>query len=347
MRSKIHVTESKQCVGSAHGSDRSPRYGIQHILVCVDSSPSAAICIDYALSLATVFDSAVTFMYVMQHHDDRFGPHTTDVLGWEFFRQEAQARLERLENEAVQRSGRNIDIRLEQGNPGERIDALSRELGADLVVLGSHELSDDRSRGLGRTARHVLAVGHRSVLIARGRSVRPSFIPPKRILVPLDGSLRTESVLPTAESIARAHGAQLVLIHVVAEPLPTCVLATPEDLQLARELATRLEVRAIRYLETLNQHLEYDELLVDKQVARQTDKRQFLVDVMETEKIDLVVLSAQGCTCNIARPFGSVTTHLLSHSNVPLLVIRDPQMSEFRYDERASLMHGTYLPEYV
>ncbi|MDZ4729593.1 MAG: universal stress protein [Xanthomonadales bacterium] len=350
MNTKAQVTHPAEEKELFHTSDPSPRHGIQHILVCLDGATDSAICIASALSLANTFDSTVTLVHVMQHHDDGFGPHTTDALGWEITRQEAKARLEQVQQEAAQKSGRRIGVRLEQGAPAKRIVALSRKLGSDLVVLGSHEQSDHPTWQLGCTAQQVLAASRSSVLIARGNGAPPTFVPPKRILVPLDGSPRTESVLPTAEIIAQVHGAQLVLVHIVAEPLRTGILSTPEDLQLARDLATRLEAQASRYLEALRHHVGFDKTQVVTHVERQPDKRQFLVELAAREKIDLIVLSAHGATCNPARPFGSMTAHLLTHSKVPLLILQDLPKSELpchsESGERyAPPLRGTYPPD--
>ncbi len=319
--------------------------GIRHILVCVDRSPSSELCLAYALSLANTFDSMVTLLYVMRPpREDGVGPQTTDALGWEIARQEAGGYLERLEKEATRRSGRQIGVRLEQGCPAERIVAVTRELGADLAVIGSYGESGEAAWGLGSTAQHVLATARSSVLvIARGRglasvrgrdgAVAPSFASPKRILVPLDGSQRSESVLPTAAGIATTHGAELLLLHIVAEPLPTGVLVASEDVALARELATRLESRATGYLEGLRDKVSHEAPSVRTLVARQADMRQSLLELVEKERIDLVVLSAHGSTCNAARPFGSVTDYLLTHLTVPVLVLQDLPESELRHQE--------------
>jgi nucleotide-binding universal stress UspA family protein len=327
--------------------------GIRHILVCVDRSPSSELCVAYALSLASTFDSTVTLLYVMRPpHEDRVGPQTTDALGWEIARQEASAYLERLETEASRSSGRRINVRLEQGRPAERIVAVTRELGADLAVFGSHGESGEAAWSLGSTAQHVLATARSSVLIARGSAVAPRFASPKRILVPLDGSLRTESVLPTAAGIATAHGAELLLVHVVAEPLPTGVLVASEDVALARDLSARLESRAATYLQGLRDKLGHEAPSVRTLVTREADTRQSLIELAERERIDLVVLSAHGSTCNAARPFGSVTECLLQHSTVPLLVLQDLPESELRRaqevdaDPRAApLLRSSYPPE--
>lgn len=352
MKTEHAVTEHKERRKQRRASKRKTGHGIQHIMVCLDGTASADTRIAYAVSLATIFGSEITLMHVIPHHDDGNSPHKTDALGWEIARQEASARLERLEQEATLNSGRKIDIRLEQGRPAERIVALSRELGADLVVLGSPSHCDDLSWETGRTAQKVLAAARSSVLIVRGKEAFPTFVPPRRILVPLDGSHRTESVLPTAEKVAGAHGAQLVLVHVVEEPSRNAILTVPEDLELARDLATRLEAQASQYLEALRHRVSYHETLVDTQVGRQADTRQFLVELSARENIDLVILSAHGCNCTNARPFGSVTAHLLAHSRVPLLILQDIQDSGLQSDGESDHGHaeplrGTHPQEIV
>jgi nucleotide-binding universal stress UspA family protein len=159
------------------------------------------------------------------------------------------------------------------------------------------------------------------VLVARAAAPAASVVAPQHILVPLDGSLRTESVLPTAARIAKAHGAEMVLVHVVTEPLQTAMLHAG-DLELARELARRVELRAKRYLEHVRDRLPRD-TRVRTRVSRHVDEQQALLEISAQERIDLVVLSAHGSVCNPTRPFGSVTHHLLAHSTVPLLVLQD------------------------
>lgn len=308
--------------------------GIRRVLVCLDRSPFSEVCLPYALCISKTFGSAITLLHVLESQHERSGPrsgpHSTDAVGWEISRREANEYLERVERRATELSGQRVDVRLEQGQPAERITALARELGANLTVLGSHGEGGVAAWNLGSTVQQVLAVARGSVLVARSISPAPTAVSPRRILVPLDGSLRTESVLPTAARIAKAHGAELVLVHVVEEPQPTAVLVAPEDLSLARELATRLESHAREYLDHIRDQLAKEGSSVRSVVIRRVDRHQALLEIAQREEVGLVVLSAHGATCNAARPFGSVTTHLLAHSVVPLLVLQDLPEPELR-----------------
>jgi nucleotide-binding universal stress UspA family protein len=309
-------------------------HAIRRILVCIDRSALSEACLQQAIAVSTSLGSAITLLHVMQPPHERPGEHATDVVEWEIARQEASSFLERLAREGATASEQHVDTRLEQGHPAERITAVAQELDADLAVLGSHGKRGKAAWTLGSTALQALAVARGSVMIARPNLAGDGAVSPKRLLVPLDGSLRAESVLPTAARIAKKHGASLVLVLVVREPVPTAVLHSQEDLEAARILANRLEANGKGYLEGLGDHLVREGASVRTLVLRHTDERQCILDLSQREGTDLIVLSAHGATCNSELPFGSVTTHLLTHSVVPLLVLQDLRDSSLRGRER-------------
>jgi nucleotide-binding universal stress UspA family protein len=322
---------------------------MRRILVCLDRSACSEACLPLAVSLARVFGSSVTLLYV-QPAEEHSGMRITDPLGWEVSRREALAYLDPLARNMSKALGISIDTRIEQGRPAECITAIAREIGADLTVIAGHGEGGVAAWNLGSTAQQILATSRGSLLIARATLPSPSVTTPKRILVPLDGSLRTESVLPTVARIANAYGAEMLLVHVVVEPLPTAVLHT-EDLDLARDLAARLEARAKRYLEHLRARLP-PAARVRTLVSRHVDERQSLIEIAGQEQADLMVLSAHGSVCNPTRPFGSVTHHLLSHSTVPLLVLQDlsePELERIGEDadeQSAPPLRSSYPPEH-
>jgi nucleotide-binding universal stress UspA family protein len=219
--------------------------------------------------------------------------------------------------------GRPVEIRLEQGHPAERIVGVAREVRADLTILGSHGQGGMAEWNLGSTVQQVLAVAGGSVFIAHETPGSSGFLNPQRILVPLDGSIRTESVLPTAARIASTYGAELLLVHVVAEPVTSQILRAGEDLELAGEIARRLELSAAKYLANLRTRLAHEVSSVRTRVVRHANIGQCLLEIAREEHTDLVVLSAHGVACDPSRPYGSVTAHVLTHAHVSLMVIQD------------------------
>jgi nucleotide-binding universal stress UspA family protein len=303
---------------------------IRRILVCIDGSPFSESCLQHAVSISKSLGGAITILHVMEPAHERSGVQTTDLLDWEVARQQAAHYLERLKQEGTKALGAPIETRLEQGHPAERITAVARELETDLTVLASRGERGEAEWSLGSTVQQVLAVAGGSVLVVRSSEAVPSAVFPKRLLLPLDGSLRAESVLPAAVRIASPLGAELLLAFVVPEPVATAVLRTPEDLDLARHLASRLETGAKRYLQGLRDQLVRAGASVRTLVLRSPDERRALLELSRKEHSDLIVVSAHGSTCNPALPCGSVTAHLLAHSGVTLLVLQDLRDSEPR-----------------
>jgi nucleotide-binding universal stress UspA family protein len=108
---------------------------------------------------------------------------------------------------------------------------LARELAADLTVIATHGEGGLGAWNLGSTAQQVLALAPSAVLVVPARASQQRSASVKRIMVPLDGSLRTECVLPPVAQLARVHGVGSA-VHVVTEPQPA-VLSTAEDPALA------------------------------------------------------------------------------------------------------------------
>lgn len=242
--------------------------------------------------------------------------------------------LEGFEKNARAASQRPVATRLDQGRAAERIAVTARDVDADLVVLGSHGEGDLPAINLGSTAQQVLSLTRSSLLLARAPGSAQERFAPERILVPLDGSPRTESTIPTVARLAKQSGAEVLLAHVVLDPLPTEVLRDADDLNLARELATRLESHARSYLSRIAENLGRDVDRVRSVVLRNTDQPQMLLELLEMEHVDLVMLSAHGATCNRERAFGSVTTHLLAYGPVPVVVLQDLSEDDLHATER-------------
>jgi nucleotide-binding universal stress UspA family protein len=301
------------------------------------------------VALAKTFGSAVTLAHVMEPPHERAGFQANDVLGWEISRQEAQGYLAKLGETVTRALGRPVDTRLEQGRPAERLVDLARELGADLSVLGSRGEGGGAALTLGSTVQQVLALARSSIFIAHSSSTVPPTVTPTRILVPLDGSPRTESVLPAVARIASTYGAEILLVHIVQEPLPTALLRSPDDMDVARRLAQRLESGARRYLDDLGRQLAHEVDAVRTLVVRGANEYQSLLEISQNERTDLMVLSAHGSGCDSTQSFGSVTAYLLTHSTIPLLVLQDLPAKELhpvtQGSEKPPSLRASYAPE--
>jgi nucleotide-binding universal stress UspA family protein len=194
-----------------------------------------------------------------------------------------------------------------------------------LIVLGTHGEHRPGACGIGSTARNVLERGGGSVLlvpISTATARTPHY---QRILVPLDGSSWSESVLPFAARLAHATDAELILAHVV--PMPELTETDPleaEDFELRERVVARNERVARSYLDRVRRYVAERGLKVRALTLRGDDVRSSLINLIGNENVDLVVFSARGHGCNRVSdvPYGNVAAYLVTHSHVPMLIVR-------------------------
>ena len=116
----------------------------------------------------------------------------------------------------------------------------------------------------------------------------------KRILVPLDGSLRAERALPLAADLARAGSGEVILASVVTEPT---YLRREEDQPPTAEavLAGERET-AMRSLEDVSQRLELAGVTTQMEVRVAPTVAPALLDIIQTVHADLVIMCSHGRT---------------------------------------------------
>jgi nucleotide-binding universal stress UspA family protein len=293
---------------------------VRHLLVCLDRSPFSDSCLHQARFIAEAFGSKITLLNVMPSSQGKSEASRADALEWQIGKREMAQYLADTRDSLGSLPG-EVLTELTQGYPAEQIVAMGREIGADLTILSSRGESGEDGCELGSTAQHVFALAPGSVLLAQPTGA--AHVPPRRFMVALDGSTRSECVLPLVAELARHNGAEVVLVHVVTDPTPTAVLSEADDVRLAHSLASRVQANAERYLSRVRATLLREVPLVQTLVLLRAEERQALLDVAAQEGADMLVLTAHGSTCNVERAFGSVASYLLAHAQLPVFVFQD------------------------
>ncbi|HEY7022710.1 MAG TPA: universal stress protein [Ktedonobacterales bacterium] len=142
----------------------------------------------------------------------------------------------------------------------------------------------------------------------------------KRILVPLDGSLRAERALPLAADLARAGSGEVILASVVTEPT---YLRREEDQPPTAEavLAGERET-AMRSVEDVSQRLELAGVTTQMEVRVAPTVAPALLDIMQMVHADLVIMCSHGRTGFQRWTLGSVAQKITRQATVPTLVLR-------------------------
>ncbi len=147
----------------------------------------------------------------------------------------------------------------------------------------------------------------------------------KRILVPLDGSLRAERVLTVVARLARAVDGTVILLRVVGIPsVYNSFMYGPYVAQppmIAQETMDAEQTKAEAYIEVARQSTQLAEVNVETKVVMGATSVT-IQDIASEEHIDLIAMCSHGDTGFRRWALGSVALRVSRTSQVPVLVLR-------------------------
>lgn len=146
----------------------------------------------------------------------------------------------------------------------------------------------------------------------------------RHVLVPTDGSTRSQKAAKAAVALARALGARITGIHVVAEGVPTAFSGAKlyGSGVLGREYRNLVKRKVQALLDRIGQRaaaagVPYRPL---RRVAREPWRA--ILGAARSSRCDLIVMGSHGRGSVTTVLLGSQTAKVLAHSKIPVLVCR-------------------------
>lgn len=303
--------------------------GTTRVLACVDDASSASAVAAHSLAVASSLGLEVTLGRVVESQDRFHSP--ADPIEWQLRNRRLRRDLERMAEECglTSRQGSVLLV----GKPAEEFSSWARQNGATLLAVASRDARE--KAGLGSTAQRLLDRGDASLLLVPPMPVSGK-VRYRHIMVPIDGSARAESVLPVAQRIARAHGSELMLVHVVPRVEIMDVAHTPHVRQLRQEIDGHNLRRARMHLDALRTRVQGAGLKARIITSGPADARSELRHIANHEDVDLVVMSSHGWTGLREVSCGSVTQYFALNCSAPLLIVRPNLVCGSRQERRSS-----------
>lgn len=295
----------------------------ERVLVPLDGSALAASVLPHVARIAPAGAQTLLLRVLEQNVEATLN----DPLEWRMRRDVAEVYLE----DVARRIGLETQLqplsRVEEGCAAERILAVAREWDAQLIALCSHGAGGLNAWNLNSVAFKVAQRSGTSLLLVRG--YQPSSEGPdgtlepesyRRILVPMDGSLRAEHVLGAADAIASGVGATIVLAHVVQPPRYIHRRSGSEIESTVDGAIDRFVAEAQSYLDEVAAGLQS---ATEVRVLRNRDPAAALHALAADEGVDLVLVSAHGQSGQRFWPQGGLATSFILHGTTTLLVLQD------------------------
>jgi nucleotide-binding universal stress UspA family protein len=142
----------------------------------------------------------------------------------------------------------------------------------------------------------------------------------KRILVPTDGSEITQRAVAAAVGLAKALGAEIFTLC-VKEPFPYGAVAEMQPTP-PQEFFDAQERTAARHVRAVMDACDAAGIVCHAQTVEGLQPWEAIVDHAAQERCDLIVMGSHGRSGLASLFLGSETRDVLSHSKVPVLLVR-------------------------
>lgn len=220
-------------------------------------------------------------------------------------------------------SGYAVETAVVEAEPAEAILEYTQQHEIALITMATHGRTGLGRWVLGSVADKVVRASHRPVLLVRA-GVTQASPHVHRILLPLDGSTLAEQALPLAEAVARAFGAEIIVLRVITPVTSPYVYGDALAGYAAPYIEDVLEAQrneAENYVTDTVEQLRAAGLRARGEVAGGLPADEIL-RVAAEHHADLIVMATHGRSGLGRFALGSVAERIVSASPVPVLVIR-------------------------
>jgi nucleotide-binding universal stress UspA family protein len=178
---------------------------LKKILLTLDGSENAEKALPWAKQFAKCEKALVILVRVVPSNGDRA------LAAQE--REEAREYLLKMERE-LNFAGIATKVLVRRGTPAQEIVDAARDQGIDLIVMSTRGGSPVKRWMMGGVTEQVMRMSPVPVLPVWSHLSRPRQGHVRRLIVPLDGSKRAESIVWWAIRLAQILHAKLVFLHV-------------------------------------------------------------------------------------------------------------------------------------
>lgn len=283
------------------------------VLVGYDGSPASDAAARWAAGAAQDLGQRVRIIHVMSWPVLRSTGGAALAIGTDALGREAEQLLDRTCRDVrAEFPGVEIEAEVPIGDP---VPVLLREaVGGALLVLGSRGLGEVRDLAEGSVMAHIATHAACPVVVVPA-GWAPRQDRPGRVVVGVDGSVRSEQAIGFAYEFAERVGASITAVLAWKDAQRTGDLLFP-----AHDPAVLEEDGAAVLAESVaGQAVDHPDVKVTEKLVRGTASR---VLAEESQDADLLVVGSRGRGRGRGLVLGSVSRAVLHHAVCPVAVVR-------------------------
>ncbi len=289
------------------------------ILVATDFSDHAETALDTAIALGKRFGARVDLVHALDIPLPVFEPFAVSLpAGFvEGARDSARERLG--EGMArIQAAGLEGEAHLGDAPPSRAIADCANEIGADLVIVGTHGRTGIPHLLVGSVAERTAAHSPCSILAVK----KPLSGVPATLVVGTDFSEGASRALDAACEFAEAGETALHVVHAIDLNVPAI---TPYEMVIPNDLVEKVRTAALERAEGVVASVRERGFETAEAHVVPSPPSRGVSDEAERLEADLVVTGSRGLTGLKHALLGSVAERTLRHAPCSVLIVREPE----------------------
>ena len=287
------------------------------LLVTLDGSELAEVSLWYAARLTGRLQASLTLLYVI-NPTEVTSPHM-----YECYLQDTVSKIKaEAEKIAAETKGGNIsvDYKILKGDPPEEIVDYADKNKIDLIILSTQGKGGIKRWAMGNVANKVIGATRKQVLLIRAKGAQSDVYKDRlvKVLVPVDGSRESESILQFITYLAAKLDLEITIFHMHAGSyqsfLTQDMLTRAEKIREKEKAYTdRLGARLVR--RGLRVNTVFTEIFQNGEAAE-------IIKLAEEGQYSMVAMATHGRSGVGRWIFGSNANKVLNEGSTPLLLVR-------------------------
>lgn len=288
----------------------------KRVLCPLDFSEPSRYALDYAVTFARAFNAELILIHVIP---DMTQAYSAVVPGLPVFERQRHDDLVMEFNEFTRYLDGSFKKVIRTGTPYLEILQYARRDNIDLIILGARGRSKFERLFLGSTGENVARYADIPVLTVHARPHSPSII--RKILVPIDFSPASYSVLPIVAALARTFKARIDLLHIV---------------EMSHHVSSQRQAEEYKYFEMVRSTLAsqwelpegFAEIETRKFIRHHVGPAGYgILAFAQDWDVDLIAMAARGGSGFPGILLGSVAEKIIRIASLPVLSICTPTVN--------------------
>lgn len=274
-----------------------------HIIVPIDFSDQSRIALTQSYNLARLTSAAITLLHVVD--EDMF----SSMLSFfaekekqlELLMEGVKVKIEALADEVRNKSGLEVETRIERGKIYEQVVKVAEELNASFIIMGTNGPTTLRKKFIGSNAVRVINEAPCPVITIKGKEHRAGC---DVIVLPLDLTKETKEKVGACIEIARFFNSEVKVVSVIET----------EDEFLINKLTRQME-QVVDFIRSEN-------ITCNGEVIHHKNISDTVIDYCKKVKADLLIIMTQQELDWNDFFIGTKSQYVINHSDIPVCSIR-------------------------